>query len=101
MPSYAGIQSRVVSGSLVKIFINGTPYNEAQQIQYSIDYGATEIFGIDSPYPQEITPTKATVRGSVSGIRLKLSGGLEGYSAVFRKEDILSTPYISLRIQDR
>lgn len=41
------------------------------------------------------------VRGSIAGLRLKLSGGLQGYSAVFRKEDVLSTPYITLRIQDR
>lgn len=90
-----------LSGALVKIYINSKVYNEAQSVEYSIDYGETEIYGVDSPFPQEIAPTRTMVSGSIRGIRIRNSGGLQSYNARSSINDILRSQYISIRIQDR
>jgi len=41
------------------------------------------------------------VTGNISGIRTKMSGGLQGINAVPLFTDIAATPYSSIRIQDR
>lgn len=94
-------QTVVLAGANIKIFLNGTLYREAQSMQFTIDYGEYSIYGIDSPYPQEIAPGRNTVTGSISGIRMKMSGGLQSYGARPVWSDFAASPYISIRIQDR
>lgn len=91
----------VLQGAAVKIYINNKLYKEADQVSYNIDYGAGEIYGIDSPFPQEIAPGRVSVQGAINGIKIKYSGGLQAYEALPPIADILSSPYISIRIQDR
>lgn len=91
----------VLQSAAIKLYINNSLYKEVQQISYVIDYGESSIYGIDSPHPQEITSTRTSVRGSISGIRLKYSGGIQAYNARPLITDILSSPYVSIRIQDR
>lgn len=93
-------QSIVLTGSQCKVYLAGTLY-PASSIQYTIDYGEQEIFGIDSVYPQEIATTRITVQGSISGFRVQLSGGLQGTDVRSRIGDVLHASYISLRIEDR
>jgi len=81
--------------------VGGKLYPEAQDISYTIDYGETEIYGIDSQYPQEIAPTRLSVQGKISGLRVKLTGGLQGYQLRTRINEILQAPYTALRIKDR
>ena len=81
--------------------MGGKLYPEAQDISYTIDYGETEIYGIDSQYPQEIAPTRLSVQGKISGLRVKLTGGLQGYQLRTRINEILQAPYTALRIKDR
>lgn len=94
-------RSLVLTGAHIKLYINNKPYKVVQSINLSIDYGESEIYGIDSPYPQEIAPTKVMVRGSCNGIRIKYSGGLQGANMRPLFQDIAASPYISIRIQDR
>jgi hypothetical protein len=94
-------KSLVLTGAHIKLYINNKVYKEVQSISLSIDYGETEIYGIDAAYPQEIAPTKITVRGSCTGIRVKLSGGLQSANMRPLFQDIAASPYISIRIQDR
>jgi len=94
-------QSVVLTGANIKLYINNKVYKEVQSISFSVDYGEAEIYGIDSPWAQEIAPTKMTVRGSVNGLRLKLSGGLQGNNMRPLFTDFAASPYISIRIQDR
>lgn len=88
-------------GANVRIFLNGNVYNEAQQCSWTIDYGENEIYGIDSAFPQEIGSTRYRVAGSVTGVRIKNSGGLQSYNARPRVEDLVRAEYITIRIQDR
>lgn len=95
------MRSLVLTGAHVKLYINNKVYNVVQSISLSVDYGETEIYGIDAVYPQEIAPTKVSVRGSVNGLRLKLSGGLQASNLRPLFTDVAASPYISIRIQDR
>jgi hypothetical protein len=94
-------QSIVLAGPNIQVFINNKLYKTVRNISFSVDYGEVEIYGIDSPYAQEIAPTKITVRGSVNGLRLKRDGGLQGSNMRPLFTDFAASPYISLRITDR
>lgn len=94
-------QSIVLAGANCKLFIGGKAYPEVQAISYTIDYGESEIFGIDSPFPQEIATTRISVQGSISGLRLKLSGGLQGKDIITKINQKLFAPYVSFEIRDR
>ena len=96
-----GQQSVVLKGAEIRIYIAGKIYPEAQEVRYVIDYGEREIYGIDTQYAQEIAPTRVSVQGSVSGVKVKVSGGLQGKSIRTRIHEILYAPYTSFRIQDK
>lgn len=91
----------ILSGAAIKLYINNKVYKEVQQISYNLDYGEYPIYGIDSAFPQEIAPGRAAVTGSVSGIKIKYSGGVQAYDARPLIKDLLAAPYISIRIADR
>jgi hypothetical protein len=92
---------RTVTGAHVRLFINGEVYNEVQQLSWTIDYGEEPIYGIDSIFPQEIKITRISVQGSVSGVRVSDSKGLQGQEARPRVRDSMFAPYISIRVSDR
>lgn len=94
-------QSMVMRGADIKLYLGGKLYPCTQDIRYTIDYGEQEIYGIDSAFPMEIAVTRVSVQGTVSGVRLKTVGGLQGYDLRTKIQDLLHAPYISLRIQDR
>lgn len=94
-------QTTVLRGADVKVYISGKLYAEVQNLTYTINYGETEIYGIDSQFPQEIAPTRMSVQGSISGIRVKNTGGLQGHQIRSKITEILHSPYTSLRIKDR
>jgi len=94
-------QSVVLKGAECKVFIGGKLYGEVQQISYTIDYGEQEIYGIDSIFPQEIATTRISVQGNISGVRVKLSGGLQGKDAVTKINQKLFAPYVSIEIRER
>ena len=90
-----------LTGADIKVYINNKVYPYIQAINLSVDYGETENYGIDALYAQEITPTKLSVRGSVQGLRVKMSGGLQAMNMRPLFVDIAPGNYISIRIQDR
>lgn len=91
----------VLTGAHCRLYINNKLYKMVQGISFDIDYGENEIYGIDALYAQEIAPTKISVKGRVAGLRIKNSGGLQSASARPLFQDAQSSPYISIRIQDR
>src|SRR5690606_22183381 len=66
-----------------------------------IGYGEYEIHGIDADYPQEIAPGRTSVRVQVNGVRVRLSGGIQAYSARPLFKDRMAGNYVSIRIVDR
>lgn len=94
-------QPIVLAGANCKLFLGGKLYPEAQQVSYTIDYGESEIYGIDSYFCQEIVTTRVSVQGTVSGLRVKLSGGLQGKDIITKINQKLFAPYISFEVRDR
>lgn len=88
-------------GALVKVYMNNNVYTVTQTITLEVDYGEEAIYGIDSPWAQEISGNRASVRGSVKGVRIKNSGGLQASALRPSFTDLAASPYISIRIQDR
>jgi hypothetical protein len=95
------MSQRTIAGAHIKLYINGKVYNEVQQLQYTIDYGEEPIYGIDSVFPQEIKITRVSIQGSISGVRVGNSNGLQGYDIRPKIMDSMFAPYISIRISDR
>lgn len=95
------MQTVILTGAHIKLYVNNIPYKVVQSISVSIDYGEYEIRGIDSPWAQEIAGGQVTIRGSVKGLRIKNSGGLQGSNLRPLWTDMAASPYISIRIQDR
>lgn len=96
------MKSVVLVGANIKLFINNKVYAPVQAISLDIDYAEEVIYGIDSPWPQEIAGGKVTIRGSVQGLRIKDSKGLQAQNDGIRPlfSDLAASPYISIRIQD-
>jgi len=94
-------ESKVLRGADVRIFISGNEYSESQSVQWTIDYGIQEIYGIDSVFPQEMAITRMSVQGNISGIIVKSNGRLQGHDIRVTINDLLQSPYTSLRIKDR
>jgi len=92
---------RTIAGAHVKLYINGSVYSEVRQISYTIDYGEEPIYGIDSVFPQEIKITRISIQGTVSGLRLANSNGLQSKNLRPGIRDSMFAPYISIRLFDR
>lgn len=91
----------VITGAQINLYINNQLYKEVESISFSISYGEEEIYGVDSVFPQEIAGGRVSVSGSVNGLRLKLSGGLQAKNIRSLFSDVSASPYISIRISDR
>tara|TARA_R100000951_G_scaffold111334_1_gene110248 strand:- start:5683 stop:6138 length:456 start_codon:yes stop_codon:yes gene_type:complete len=94
-------QQRTLSGAHIKLYVNGVVYNEVQSLNYTIDYGEEPIYGIDSVFPQEIKITRISISGTISGVRVKGSNGIQNYNLRPKITDSFFAPYISIRITDR
>lgn len=94
-------QPITLTGAHIKLYINNQVYKVVQSITITVDYGEQEIYGIDAAHAQEIAPTRLSIRGSVQGLRVKYSGGLQAQTIRPLFIDLLASPYISIRIQDR
>jgi hypothetical protein len=92
-----------LSGANIKVYVNNKVYPFIKSLSVTVEYGEEPIYGIDSPFAQEIAVTKITVRGSVTGLRVALSGGLQAMNMrpLNLAQDLAANPYISIRIQDR
>jgi hypothetical protein len=95
------MQQLTLTGANIKVYFNNKVYPYIQQISLKVDYGETENYGIDAEYAQEIAGAKLMVRGRVSGIRAKMSGGLQALNMRPLFVDYAAGSYISIRIVDR
>jgi hypothetical protein len=73
------MQQVIQTGPGVKLLINGIVVGFATGINFTRSINTKEIYGIDSPLPQEIVATTYSVRGNLTGLRIRDSGGLDGY----------------------
>ena len=98
----ANTNSLIVTGALCRLYINNKIFTVAQSVSIQQQTGEYEIFGINSPYAQELAGGgQISVRGSVRGVRVKNSGGLQGVNARPLFSDAAASNYVSLRLEDR
>jgi hypothetical protein len=96
------MNSLTITGALCRIYINNKIYTVAQSVNIEQDTGEYSIYGINSPYPQEIAGGgQNMVRGSVKGIRIRNSGGIQGSNGRPLFSDLAASNYVSLRLEDR
>lgn len=94
-------QPLTLAGPNILFYLNNIVYKVTQSVTLSVDYSEEPVYGIDSPWPQEIFGNRVTIKGSVRGLRLKYSGGLQAVNARPLFQDLAASPYINLRIVDR
>lgn len=95
-------QSLITTGALCRLYVNNTAYSVAQSVSLEYDTGEYSIYGINSPDPQEIAGGgQNSVRGSVRGVRVKQSGGVQGSGLRPLFSDRAASNYVSLRLENR
>jgi hypothetical protein len=92
---------KVLNGALIKVYINNQLYPQIKSLSVTYDTADYEIYGIDSILPQEVAPGKVSVVGSIDGIRLINDGGLLASRVREALKNLMSGPYISIRVTDR
>lgn len=98
----ANPNSLITTGALVRLYVNNHVYSVVQSVNIEFTTGEYEIFGINNPYCQEIAGGgQRTVRGSVKGVRVKNSGGLQGVNLLGLFSDAAASNYCSLRLENR
>lgn len=94
-------QAFVLAGAQVKVYIGGDIYSAVQSVNYAVDLGQNEIYGVDSLFPQEIRNTRVSVQGSIQLVYVGGTGGSsQGANARVKINELLYQPYVALRIKD-
>lgn len=98
-----GLQQRQTGAGIV-VKVNGHVVGFATDISYTRNLGIKPIYGIDSPFIREIAVTGPyQVSGTLSGFRLRDSGGLDGLAIMNASnvDDYFQQKYVFLEIIDR
>ena len=91
---------QTMASATIKVYINGVVMPNISSLSYSISNNEEEVYGIDSISPQEICAVKSTVSGTISGMRIKASGGLQHLRMVPLLGEVLEGNYFSIRVED-
>ena len=95
-------QQLVISAAMVRLYVNNRIYPVTQSISVNIDTGEYAIYGINSPYPQEIAGGgQNSVKGSATIVRTRNSGGVQSVNLRPLFSDLAASNYVSLRLEDR
>lgn len=92
---------QTMAGGSIRLFVNNKIYSVSQSVTLDHDPGENPTYGINSPYPQDIGIGQIMTRGSVRGLRIKQSGGIQGSNALALFSDRAAANYVSLRLEDR
>lgn len=94
--------SIVVVGAAARLFVNNVIYTVTQSVSVTEVIGAYPIYGINSPYPQEIaTGGQNMVTGTVEGIRIRGMDSLQSANLLSLFQNLAATNYCSLRLENR
>jgi len=97
------MQQVIQTGAGVRLVINGSVVGFATGFAYTRSTNTKELYVIDNPLPQEIFPTTYSVRGTLTGIRIRGQGGLDGYGImdVSSIQSYFSFKYATIEIVDK
>lgn len=94
------MESRVLTGAAIHVFINGQLVPEVQNISYTEQKTHEPIFGIDTPFAQELAVTRYLITGTINGINLHRDR-IKTTRIKSKFTNILSAPYIKITIKNR
>lgn len=91
-----------ISGARCRLYVNNVIYAPVQDVKVGIATGEYSIYGINSPYPQELAGGgQNMVKGSTKVVRTSNSGGVQAPNARPLFSDLAASNYVSLRLEDR
>lgn len=94
--------SLVISAARCRLYVNNVIYSVTQEVSVSQDTGEHPVYGINSPYPQEIgCGGQNVVKGSAKVVRTSNSGGVQAINLRPLFSDLGASNYVSLLLQDR
>lgn len=90
-------------GAGVLIKINKAVIGFATGINYTRSQNNKVIYEVDSPFPAEIMPTRYICSGTLTGFRLRNSGGVDGQGILdlSNVQNYFTQKYVTLEIIDR
>ena len=97
-------QADIVTGSAVRLLVNGKVIGIGTSFSYQRDQGIKAIYGVDIVTPQELAVTGPyIVRGQINGLRTRASGGFDGLQIVNASTlaDYFNQKYCTIEIFDR
>ena len=97
-------QNDIMAGAAVRLLVNGKIIGVGTSVQISREQGIKPIYGVDVVTPQELATTGPyTVRGSITGLRTRSSGGFDGLQVVNASTlgDYFNQKYCTLELVDR
>lgn len=97
------MQQLLQHGAGVRLIINGVIIGFATGINFTRSTSAKFIYEIDNPYPKEIAKTAYSVQGTLTGLRIRDSGGLDGVGIMDESNAnaYFNSKYCVLEIVDR
>lgn len=91
----------IIRGGDLKVYVNNKPFGKAVSFQWTVDRGIYAIPGIDEMEPLELADGHISIRGSMSVLRLRYDGGLEGAGLTALPHQQTLEKYISIHVVDR
>lgn len=102
MPNPAPQNQLVVTAAKCRLYVNNKIYPVAQEVSVTEDTGEYAIYGINSPFAQELAGGgQYSVKGSAKIVKTRNSGGIQGVNLRPLFGDMAASNYVSLRLEDR
>ncbi len=95
------MRSKTLRGLDLIVYINGRPWAVCDSVDYDVDYGTEDVYGIDNMQPQEIASHRVRLDGSLHFFRQHNSAGVEGIGIAPVESELTRERYFYLQIVDR
>lgn len=95
------IINRPTSGSMVWLFVNGSPWGNVTSLDLRMSNNSRRRMEIDSNTTAEIVPGPYTVSGSMNVYRLLNDGGAEGRDIMASQQYSSRQRYVRIRLVNR
>lgn len=96
-----GTRAQTLTGASLKLYINEKLFGLASSFTFQTTGNRRPIHGIDQPNAFELAPAANDVNGSITCMRIRLDGGLEGRGIAANDINIAAEKYISIMLVDR
>lgn len=92
---------KVIVGANARIYINNKLFGVASSLEFTLDHGIQETYGLDNSEPLELAETKNRCTGSLHVYRLRGDGGLAQRGLMTENHNVKLEKYSSMVVVDR